>query len=368
MANMKTLIRIVLVIFIANWIDCLGGVCDNCCDLCDCFKEKDENEEIKEYEEIKDDTNNIAKSLVNWFWFDDKEKNKENDLVLKIFKKEDDDFFPSKDNGDKISIKFDEKDNNFKIKNQNEAKEPLNLKDKKYALFEIKIKGKKVYLYCNDVESSRNAGGIFENMNYISISVIACDTTNVKNMKDMFHNCENLIELNIKNFNTTNVMNMKSMFCGCKNLKKLNIENFNTTNVTNMGSMFYNCSSLKDLNIKNFDTTNVTDMEYMFYKCSMLKDLEFGVNFNTENVTDMNGMFGKCSNLTKLDLNNFDTKNVTDMSRMFYKCSSLKNLNLQNFNTSKVKNKENMFDGCKKLPNDTINNILNKINNPQINY
>ena len=29
---MRTLIRIVFVIFIANGIDCLGGVCDNCCD------------------------------------------------------------------------------------------------------------------------------------------------------------------------------------------------------------------------------------------------------------------------------------------------------------------------------------------------
>ena len=37
MANMRMLIRIVFVIFIANGIDCLGGVCDNCCD---CFKEK----------------------------------------------------------------------------------------------------------------------------------------------------------------------------------------------------------------------------------------------------------------------------------------------------------------------------------------
>ena len=369
MANMKTLIRIVLVIFIANGINCLGCVCDDFCGCFNCFKEKDEDkkEEIKEYEEIKDEGNNIAKSLVNWFWFDDKEKNKENDLVLKIFKKKDDKAFPSKDNGDKISIKLEE-NNNPKITYQKGAEDEPNSEGEKYALFEIKIKGKKVYLYCSDVESSENTGGIFEDTNYVSISVIACDTTNVKDMGEMFKNCSSLTELDIKNFNTKNVTNMKYMFCGCENLKKLNIENFNTKNVTNMESMFYNCSSLKDLNIKNFNTKKVTNMESMFYKCSRLKDLEFGVNFNTENVTDMNGMLGKCSNLTKLDLNNFDTKNVTDMSRMFYKCSSLKNLNLQNFNTSKVKNKENMFDGCKKLPNDTINNILNKINNPQINY
>ena len=301
---MRILIRIVFVIFIAKGIDCLGKVCDNCCD---CFKEKDKNEEIKEYKEIKDEGNNIAKSLVNWFWFDDKEKNKENDLVLKIFKKRDDDFFPSKDNGDKISIKFDEKDNNFKIKNQNEAKEPLNLKDKKYALFEIKIKGKNVYLYCNDVESSRNAGGIFQDTNYVSISVIACDTTSVKNIESMFSRCNSLTKLDLKNFNTTNVTNMKGMFCGCSSLTEIDLKNFNTSNVTNMNAMFCGCSSLTKLNLNNFDTTNVTYMNRMFCKCSSLKNLKIGNNFNTK--PNVEYMFFNCNNLPediRSDLNNVE--------------------------------------------------------------
>ena len=96
---MKTLIRIVFVIFIANGIDCLGGVCDNCCD---CFKGKKEEEEIKEYEEIKGNENITVKSLVNKDWYKAKEKNKENNLVLKIFKKKDDNAFQSK----KMEIKF----------------------------------------------------------------------------------------------------------------------------------------------------------------------------------------------------------------------------------------------------------------------
>ena len=75
---MRKLIRIVFVIFIANGIDCLGGVCDNCCD---CFKEENENEEIKKYEEIKEDKNNTAKSLVNIGWYDSKDN-----PVLKILK------------------------------------------------------------------------------------------------------------------------------------------------------------------------------------------------------------------------------------------------------------------------------------------
>ena len=54
MANMKMLIRIVFVIFIANRIDCLGGVCDNWCDCFNCFKEKK------------------AESLVNKDWYNAK--------------------------------------------------------------------------------------------------------------------------------------------------------------------------------------------------------------------------------------------------------------------------------------------------------
>ena len=52
-------------IFIANGIDCLGGICDNCCDCFNCFKDKDENEKIEEYEEIKEDENIKVESLVN---------------------------------------------------------------------------------------------------------------------------------------------------------------------------------------------------------------------------------------------------------------------------------------------------------------
>ena len=324
---MKTLIRIVFVIFIANGIDCLGEVCDNCCD---CLKikeyeeiegdenekikkeeekqkdeeekkeeEKEEYEEIEEDEEIKEDGNNTAESLVNKDWFKAKEKNKENNLVLKIFKKKDDNAFQSKENGDKISIELDEKGNS-KIADQNKAEDHLKLKDKKYALFEIKTqKEETVYLYCSDVESIGNkidSKGIFGGTDHISISVKACDTEKVTNME--------------------------SMFSGCSSLKELDLNNFNTTKVAKMKYMFYYCSSLKNLNIRNFNTTNVTNMFYMFFECSSLTELDLK-SFNTKNVTNMGSMFSGCSSLKELDLKNFDTTNVTDMGEMFKNCSSL---------------------------------------------
>ena len=288
MANMRMLIRIVFVIFIANGIDCLGSVCDNCCD---CFKNKDENEEIEEYEEIKGEGNNTAISLVNYDWFSGKKN-----LVLKIFKKKGNNDFLSKDNGDKISINLD-KNNNPKITYQKGAEDEPNLGGKKYALFEIKTNtNNTVYLYCSDVESSKEKKGIFESTNHKSISVKACDTEKVTDMGYMFSDCRSLKELDLKIFNTKNVTNMRSMFCWCSSLTKLNLQNFNTTKVTDMYSMFTNCSSLKNLDISNFNTTKGLNINYMFFGCKSLEKLNIS-KFNIENYTDVDIIFGGCNNL-----------------------------------------------------------------------
>ena len=344
MANMKTLIRIAFVIFIANRIDCLGGVCDNCCD---CLK-------IKEYEEIKDEGNIAAESLVNKDWYNVKKEN----LVLKIFKKKDDNVSPSKGNGDKISIKLVGKDNS-KITYLQEKGDELKLEDKKYVFFEIKtITNKTVYLYCSDVETSVDNKGIFLNKNHKGISVFACDIENVTNMNSMFYGCNSLKKLDIKKFDTLNITNMEGMFNLCSSLTKLDLENFNTTNVTNMGHMFFKCYNLTKLNLKNFDTSKVTNMESMFSLCSSLTKLDLK-NFDTSKVTNMSSMFFACISLTNLDIENFNTTKVTDVGYMFFYCSSLKNLKFgQNFNTSNVTNKKDMFSWCDNLSDKIIYKIL----------
>ena len=381
MVNMKTLIRIVFIIFIANGIDCLGGVCDNCCD---CLKDK------KEEDEIKGKKNNTGISLVNHNWYQSKKK----DLVLRIFEKEkekeNDNVFTSTGNENKISIKLDEKDNS-KIVYQDEAedelelKDPLNLAGQKYALFKIKKQNEETeYLYCSDVGSSGNYRGIFVKKDHKDISVIAYDTKNVMNMNDMFRECHKLTKLDLKNFNTRNVEDMAWMFEGCSNLEKLEFEeNFDTTKVENMSYMFSGCSRLTELDLQYFNTTNVTNMEYMFNRCSSLTKLDLE-KFNTENVTDISGMFSGCSSLKELNLENFDTTKVTDMTYMFSGCSSLKKLDLEkfntenvtempgmfyecrdltvlkfgeNFNTEKNPDIEDMFSGCSSFPNDIKNNL-----------
>ena len=315
MAKMRILIKIVFAIFIANGIDCLGEVCDNCCD---CLK-------VKEYEEIEGDENDPAKELVNKDWYNAK-KNKP---VLKMFIKEENGVF--KDNKNKVSFKL-EGNNNPKIAYQNGHEDKLKLKDKKYALFEIKTQEEEtVYLYCSDIESGRINEGIFTHMGHINISVIACDIENV--------------------------MNMNSMFCHCYGLEKLDLQNFNTTGVTNMMEMFALCSNLTELNIQSFNTINVTDMRYMFSECSSLTKLNIQ-SFNTSNVTNMEGMFSRCSGLENLNLNNFNTEKVTNMRCMFLVCISLGKLEFgKNFNTTEGTNVEYMFRGCQSFPDEIRSNL-----------
>ena len=390
---MRMLIRVVFVIFIANGIDCLGGVCDNCCD---CFKEKK------------------AESLVNTGWYNAKKEN----LVLKIFKKNNNDVFTSKDDGDKISFKLDEKDNTkisylqkkvdelkledpLKFEDPLKSEDPLKLNDQKYAFFEIKTKGKNtVYLYCSDVESSSESSGviiyiegIFKGTDHISISVKTCDTENVKNMEYMFSACKSLTELDLTNFNTTNVKDMENMFSNCSSLEKLEFgKNFNTINVTNMWRMFFNCSSLekleigeyfntirvrdmrdmfsgcsslKELDLKIFNTKDVRDMREMFYGCNSLEKLEFGENFNTINVRDMREMFCRCRKLKELKFGkNFNTINVTNMRNMFSGCSNLEKLEFsENFNTKNVTDMSYMFSGCSSFPENIQNKNVEEIIN-----
>ena len=293
MVNMRILIRMVFAIFIAKGIDCLGCVCDDFCGCRDCLKKK-------EYEEIEGDENNPAKELVNKDWF----KAKKNKPVLKIFIKEENGIF--KDNGNKVSFKL-EGNNNPKIAYQNETEDKLNLKGKKYALFEIKTQEGEntVYLYCSDVESSKKMEssednnrvcGIFEETPYVCISVIACNTENVTDMGYMFYGCSNLTKLDLKNFNTENVTNMECMFNACKELTELDLKNFNTEKVKDMSGMFFMCNRLENLKFgKNFNTTNVENMVCMFYGCSSLTKLEFVKNFDNSNLMEMSYMFNNCS-------------------------------------------------------------------------
>lgn len=72
--------------------------------------------------------------------------------------------------------------------------------------------------------------------NYVSsakkIELIDVNTSYVKNMNEMFMDCQNLTELSLGiKFNTSNVVNMENMFFCCKILDTIPFSSFDTKNV-----------------------------------------------------------------------------------------------------------------------------------------
>lgn len=117
------------------------------------------------------------------------------------------------------------------------------------------------------------------------------------------------------------VTNMRSMFYNCDNL--INIPQLNTDNVTNMFSAFENCNNLKE--IAQLNTNKVTNMRYMFRFCV---NLVIAPQINTGNVTDIDFMFGNCTNLVTVPL--LDISKVTSIENMFYDCPNLSDESLNN--------------------------------------
>lgn len=182
------------------------------------------------------------------------------------------------------------------------------------------------------------------------------NTSETKEMDNMFAGCSSLTSLDLSTFTTNNVVNMTGMFSGCSGLKELKIDGFVTNNVKIMTSMFKGCSALTDLDLSNFNTENVTDMSNMFDGCSALTNLNLR-SFNTGKVEDMSYMFQYCSSLETLDLSSFETGSVSLMQSMFSFSNNLKHLDVSRFNTSNVEKMYNMFGGCSSLTTLDVSNF-----------
>lgn len=78
----------------------------------------------------------------------------------------------------------------------------------------------------------------------------------------MLYYSSNVVEIIAAN--TSNVTNMKNMFSDCNKLTTVPL--FDTSSVTNMAGMFYNCKLLTLVPL--FDTSNVTDMSSTFCYCN----------------------------------------------------------------------------------------------------
>ena len=270
--NMRLLLT--FVIFILGGFYTFGkeNCCEQCCEyLKNCCKKgkgevKNENN-VEEEEEVpeefylrkteQDDSEKIKK-LVNTNWYTYKGKN----ALFFLYEKINSAVNQNLNENDVIKVKKEK--NGFSIEGNFIPEKDNN--EQKWVLFEIIYKEKKEegegeenkeneeetkYLYCSDIESFANFG-IFESCKqYISISVIDCNTSKVTNMSSMFYGCSSLQQLDFKNFNTETVTRMSYIFQGCSSLTELDLSKFDTKNVTNISAMFDKCSSLHTVTFNN---------------------------------------------------------------------------------------------------------------------
>ena len=150
-----------------------------------------------------------------------------------------------------------------------------------------------------------------ENLQSIT-GLIYLNTSEVKNMLQMFSGCRKLTTLDVSHFNTSKVTDMYCMFYSCSSLTSLDLSHFNTSKVTNMREMFSKCYSLTNLDLSNFNTSNVTSMSYMFNECTSLRTIYVGNDWSTAAVTGSNDMFYNCTSLVGGKGTTYNSSNPRD--------------------------------------------------------
>lgn len=159
-------------------------------------------------------------------------------------------------------------------------------------------------------------------------------TGSVKTFRNIFFACARLVTLDLCNFDTGACENMKSMFNECQDLLNLyGLNTFDTQHVKDMSYMFYNCKNLTSIDCSSFKTCTrigtkepytyygVEDMYMMFRGCNNVETISFGIYnyddrqkhdgiWNTYLVKSYAYMFAYCYKLTSIDVSMFQTNGV----------------------------------------------------------
>lgn len=166
------------------------------------------------------------------------------------------------------------------------------------------------------VHNLKSIDGLFQNCmaRHIDFGDAMFDDERYVDLSYMFHQCQNLEEVDLTRINQSYAVDMSCMFDRCTGFKKLDIT-LDTSNVKYMQTMFRNCIC-KDIDISNMDTSSCVQM-YGMFESSYLEGprLRFD-NWDTSKVVTMEYMFKYFRGQT-LDIRNFDTSHVKYFDRMF---------------------------------------------------
>ena len=121
-------------------------------------------------------------------------------------------------------------------------------------------------LNCINTERITDMNNLFVKVTDIDIS--GWDVSNVKNMRNMFINCENF-NCDLSNWDVSKVKNMNYMFYNCENFD-CDLSKWDVSNVLNMICMFGNCKNFKGIGLDNWNVSKVKHMQNMLNGCKSI--------------------------------------------------------------------------------------------------
>lgn len=145
----------------------------------------------------------------------------------------------------------------------------------------------------------KDIGAMFYNCNSLtSIDISDWDTSNINNvtsslntsdMTGLFEYCFKLVDLKLpRKFITAKVNDISGMFNNT-GLTSLDLSDWDTSNVHDMRHVFHNCSALERLNLVGWNASRVSDTSWIFANCNELTTLIDG-HESEPDVTIFNGL------------------------------------------------------------------------------
>ena len=188
-------------------------------------------------------------------------------------------------------------------------------KDKKWALFKIKIKEdpSEKFFYCNDIESINNLGGIFDKK-VEEITVIKSNCEDIYHMLCFTSQCRFLKKVDLTNIKTKNDIDINQMFLNCENLNEVIFPK--DFKVNNIASLFSGSNNIEKINFEDLKINNLYSMALLFYDSKMkkIKFPKFKIKKDSQVYIDKNGLspyqYKETGILTNSDLEEIDLSNV----------------------------------------------------------
>lgn len=121
-----------------------------------------------------------------------------------------------------------------------------------------------------------------------------------------YSNLEMLVrKIDVSEIDFSSMTNISYLFHNSQNLEEINGQMI--ANTTDFNYVFNDCRKLKKIDLTKVNTKNATNFQYAFYNCTLLETLIFGNNFTLESVVNNHGldnMLYNCNELNDDSLNN----------------------------------------------------------------